>query len=329
MGVASPINKSSNDDPRYIIFLGFQIKKIIPSIDRLKLSISDYLVNRLRPQFKRMYGKCKTSKKNDNFIYKYVSPDGTGVHLVQYPNSIWANLDLYDVSLETQIRVIELLSSLIPSYSVAEDVSVTEFELAIDFFPRFKKDVPLLCDNLASCVTLKYARPGSYEKFKTTHYFGKDGHSHDGSKGIRIYPKESEVGIFVRLENEPHKPYLRDRIGFFDLPVSPGRFDVSNFVVLRDQIDSKSRERLRGRIEKKLRQMEQHKNKNPLWFTSIPKHEVRRIEKHEFVCNQIDEFREICNKYGLSASLNSYFPVSYHHRRLQKLVKVALENVDD
>ena len=173
---------------------------------------------------------------------------------------------------------------------------------------------------------MKYGRPRSHEKVETTHYFGNEGNVRKASKGVRIYPKESDAGRFVRLEIEPNKPYLRDRSGFFDLPVSPSQFDVSDFVVLRNQIDSKSSERLRKRIEKKLVQIEQHKNKKPQLFSRT---EVRRIEKHELVCDQIDEFRKTCKKYGLSASLNSYFPVSYHHRRLEKLVKLALAEVNE
>lgn len=216
----------------------FTTTQLVRSVDRIQLSVRNRkdnydlvlkafeesldFVSNTREPFKGGYRIKWIYKLNENRVY-----------LIHY-GAHWFSILVVDPDDNVQLRLRDLIVSVVSP----NDVSVSQVEFALDFYPDDPTKVDDLFATISHHVVLKRLRAGGAKRKKTTHYQGRKGNVRKGPYGIRVYPKTEHGHRFVRVELQANKPLLkRNGFSLLSFPISPDDLDVLDYVTFRRKFD--------------------------------------------------------------------------------------------
>ncbi len=289
-------------------------------IDRIQFSIPSRCIRYgdFRDRLEKQFVFLRVEKKKNRIIRQYKHNE-IRMQLVYYRNhQHWFALSVSDPSCDFQILIKQIFESL----GVINSISVKEVEFALDLFPH-PSDLYDLAAVLSRSLVLKHARAGFCILKGTTMYQGTMGNARRGSKGLRCYPKEE---VLYRIELQANRAMLRSEgIAADGLPVQPSRVNIFDHVCLRRGVNQKCLRglvRLVGRNSKPIsgsaerwrrmaeaaraRAIEHMILENVLWSGICPFDLHTELAKPSPM--QIDFFKKLKSKYGMTNQVDEYFP---------------------
>jgi hypothetical protein len=203
--------------------------------DKLQLSFDSRLYGLFLGQLTKKYGKGKPIKTGNKFIYQYRAGD-TMMELIKWRvDSFYGAIIVHDPDDGAQ----QFFAGLADYYSLSQ------VELAFDFYPKDPNDLYLLKCALAHKVVLRHGRKDASGRYKSkdtkgshwhcsTAYLGNKGNVRRAPKGVKIYTKKENP--FVRLEVNLNKPVIKMKK--IALPIDINNVKLSDFVFTRNNLDS-------------------------------------------------------------------------------------------
>lgn len=312
-------------------------------IDKIQFTIDyssqAYLL--VKSMFDGEFQDKKTFKVKTRLIHQY-SAGSSLVQLVEYQKKFRFSVVLHDPDESSQAIIRDMLFNLPVS-----SVTIKQVEFAWDFYPELLSDLCLLFYNINQRLNLTYSRPNSAKTFfgngTYTKYQGKDGNIHDGTKSKRVYlrpyckhkPKHPKYRYVepkcVHVELQANRG-LCERLGLdlASLPIEAKMVPFSKHFVFRESLTDVELEKLVNAVSKKhparnqlTKKTEAQQSKSKLGGIAEQRIKIRReiIETvllpancwkpqtdRQPVDGQIDGYKKIKEKYGLSYQSDKFFP---------------------
>lgn len=254
---AAPINKPLQSD--YPIILSSYIRETRKTIDRIQISIRNYdnTLDTVKSMFKKEFVFRSNHFGKGCYLWNYSIGSST-VTLKRYnKDRRWLSVIMQDPTPENQGIIRDMLMSL------REYVSLTEVEVAYDFYPAETTTVLELFWAFIDRLQLKYSRECNFSFVTSkpdeppsntfTYYLGKEGNIHEGSKGVRVYlrPIGSKKPEYVRVEPQFNHEWLHKRkIKLQNLPIDPSIVTFSDYLQLREGMSKEWLTKLRNFVFK-------------------------------------------------------------------------------
>lgn len=224
----APINKSPS----------FILAEPIRSLDRIQLSIENrgYNYELILETFRKSMEQINEARKKHKDGYKIITTfkrKGLSVYVTYY-GGYWFSVQVMDPDDDIQILLQNLISEVVP----LDEISLSQVEFALDFYPVDESTTDKLFETLSNHAVLKGIRARHARRIETTHYQGPPSKLHSGPKKLTVYLKPEHGHWFTRVELEAHKELLkRHQLDFGNLPLSPTDIEVLDYVVFRQKID--------------------------------------------------------------------------------------------
>ncbi len=184
------------------------------SIDRIQLSVDSRCYCFCNDNFGDEYNKTWTKMVGDKLIIEYIV-HGSKVHVVKYPkddtySDMWFSISIQDPTRLALYSIKHIINKALENNKLMRNsVSLTQIEFASDFLTQNITEQNKLRELLEKSIVLKHSRTGSYAKYKTTSYQGKEGNVRKGTKGLRCYPKVINGNAFYRIELQANHEFIR------------------------------------------------------------------------------------------------------------------------
>ncbi len=300
--------------------LNFLVSHYILSIDRVLFSINYKYFNQVHSELKLCFDTegSHTRTKYGKQTWRYISGQSL-IQLIRYPTSYCFQVQVHDLSHSVWNEVLKALFSVIPLHDRINALSLSQCEIAMDFYAVEGVSIEEIGRKLVSSITMKHARVDFFNTRDTTAYFGHKGNARTGTKGLRCYPK-LENGCF-RIELQANRKILREfelSSNFYPLDIDPRQY-----IEFRSPLNESGYQKLCRAVCKK--KGVDLKNITPM-HTLV----MRKIHLREFLCLhcdrygdclyaeieptskpvqcQIDAFKTVKKRFELTHGIDHFFP---------------------
>jgi hypothetical protein len=291
------------------------------SIDRVKFVINHKYYNAvksiLREQFEP-FGRTALDMQTGITIQK-LKRDNSLIQLVRGSLSYNFAVQIHDVTRSVWDEVLSALCMAVDPSDKVNAIKLSQCELAMDFYPADGVSLETLAELLFSSVSMKNAQLDAINIVHTTAYLGTDGNVRNGSKGLRCYPKP-EIGAY-RIELQANRKLLKQFDLFAD-GFSPLAINPRQYIQFRQALSDHYYQLLFKAICKK-------KGVDTTKYSQLSNTMLeKRIYMSEFLCMncdkyvdcyrigdegmpvacQINAFKAVKKRFGLSQQLDALFP---------------------
>ena len=202
-------------------------------IHRLQYSLGNRYASTVLGQFKSLFEYIKPTKVDKKFIRKFRH----GHSRIKFAR--WGRRGFNDYAVIVYDPDVEI-QNLISQIMQVCPMSLSQVEVAFDFYPENEYDLRELRRVLTDGLIFKHSRARCYFnfsklEFRGTEYIGKKGVVRKGSKGLRIYNKQQDGRHFLRMELQFNRPFIKSN--GISLPVNADRFNLFDFVDYRKALD--------------------------------------------------------------------------------------------
>lgn len=294
------------------------------TIDRIQLSIRNRsgCYKYVKHLFTDRFGKPKVTRPDGKGGKVVNSFDYAGkmIQLVNYNGQLdfWFSVTIHDSDDDNQSLIRDMFHFMFAG-ETSDMVYVKEIEFAWDLYPDSIEHLWLLRNAIKNSICLKNSRVDALNEFKGTCYQGKNGHAHNGCKGLRIYTKEIDHESFVRVELQLNQESAKKlKINLDSFPIRPSKVDFFDFFEFRQGHDEQGQINVVNDLLEMMEKKKSIKLKPIDKFSMQGKIRARALlrEMHKSVHDdtipviaQISSFKKIKDKYGLTCALGRFFPI--------------------
>jgi len=278
-------------------------------IDRLQFTLDNRYAGAFMGQLKSLFEYIGHTWDGRKFIRKFSNKQS----LIEFVR--WGRRGFNDYALivhDPDIELQEILSRVMGTCPMR----LSQMEVAFDFIPDYPCDLYDLRRIMTDGIVLKYSRPGCYVnysglEFRGTEYIGKGGVVRRGSKGLRVYNKQKDGRLFLRMELQFNRPLIK-KYGI-TLPVHADSFNLFDYVDYRGPLDE---DRLLKVLRKKWRSPIERASDvemlRSLEFCGIYSWILTQITFSGLgpVCDQMSRFKQNLERDNLAHRVSEFFPRS-------------------
>jgi hypothetical protein len=201
-------------------------------IDRLQFSLDNRYAGTVMSLFNSLFEYIKPIKDDKRFIHRF-RHNHSLIEFVKWGrDSFYSAVIVHDPDIDIQNEISQIM--------LVCRMTLSQVEVAFDFFPDDKYCLRDLRRSLTEGLVLKYSRAGCYVnysglEYRGTEYIGNNGYVWKGAKGLRIYDKQQGGRHFLRVELQFNRPFIKRR--HISLPVDADGFSLFDFVDYREPLD--------------------------------------------------------------------------------------------
>jgi len=207
-------------------------------IHRLQFTIHSRLEKQILPRLETSFQQIAPKKKDNSFIRRFIFGDSKIRYKTYDKQHHTHSIIISNATEEIQKIFLEIIFDGLQRRTITKQtITLNEAEFTLDIELADNKHMKHLPKIIHKHGHPKGSRGIGEGKYETTHYLASHGDVHDGSKGIRHYPRQKRGRDIYRIEAQLNADFIEyhfpEEYRNFTKPIPQDYFDPFSIIEYR------------------------------------------------------------------------------------------------